>query len=289
MKMISWRTLGAASFVLLSLAACKEKSAAESNQAQQPEVKPGPNAQEVVAPAGKSSPEEPAEPVATKGNPSPNAAAERASWADETGNFIKFRDQPEMVGPDIVAVHALSSEGNLAVVYRFAPGNLQQCFAQKPGDPPMHSGASISDLYLDLDNDASTGAKVGHGEDETGYELKLSVMTGFHFVNADNGKADAMFGDVGFPDNLTKLKPDASLVPWILDATVESRGSWSQLSPDEQRSEPRRLTVLTGDQITVYIPYQWFGMKPGDIIRISYTDEKSSNDGLSEARRVKLK
>ena len=30
-------------------------------------------------------------------------------------------------------------------------------------------------------------------------------------------------------------------------------------------------------------------MKSGDVIRLAYTDEKSSNDGLSEVRRVNPK
>ena len=70
-----------------------------------------------------------------------------------------------------------------------------------------------------------------------------------------------MFGDIGFPKNLTNLKPDASQVTWVLGK----------------------------DLVAVYVPYEWFGMKSGDVIRLAYTDEKSSNDGLSEVRRVNPK
>jgi hypothetical protein len=41
--------------------------------------------------------------------------------------------------------------------------------------------------------------------------------------------------------------------------------------------------------LPVYVPYEWFGMKSGDVIRMAFTDEKSTDGGQSEVRRVKLK
>ena len=49
------------------------------------------------------------------------------------------------------------------------------------------------------------------------------------------------------------------------------------------------MTVLGKDLVAVYVPYDWFGMKSGDVIRLAFTDEKSVDDGMSEALRVKLR
>lgn len=227
--------------------------------------------------------------VIDKGAPKKAEATDTAQWTDEAGNYIKFEDQPELVNPDIVAVEVGSGEGELVVVYRFAEGNLEKCFRQKQGDPPLHFGSGFSQLYLDVDNDPATGLKIGRAENEQGYELKISVMTGFGFVNQDSGAEDAMFGDVGFPEQLTPLKPDASLTPWGLDPRTESFAFWAKFSSAERDDLPRQKTVLGKDQIVVSLPYDWFGMKAGDIVRLAYTDEKSSNDGMSEVRRVKLR
>jgi len=211
-----------------------------------------------------------------------------AQWTDEVGNLVKFRDNPDLVNPDIVAVDVSSADGKLVVVYKFAEGNLEKCFTQKNGNPPMPFGSSVSEFHLDLDNDPATGAKVGRAENEQGYELKLSVMTGFGFVDKDSGDPNAMFGDIGFPENLVNLKPDASTTMWGIGENSQELPYW-KLSYDEQNNLPREYTVVGKDQIVMSIPYAWFKMKSGDVIRVAYTDEKSLNDDLSEVRRVRLK
>lgn len=267
----------------LFLAGCEEKKPLKSAGG----AKSG---EKVETPANEEEEEE--EPVVEPGGddvPEEVEVGIAVRWMDEVGNSIKFADNPELVSPDIIAVDASSRDGNLMVVYRFAPGNLEKLFAQKGGDPPLHFGASVSELYLDLDDDAATGAKVGQGEDEQGYELKLSVMTGFGFVDPASGEGNAMFGDAGIPDRMTELKADASRTTWVLDPTVEERGSWGSLESGKRDGEGRRLTILGKDMVVVYVPYGWFGMKSGDVVRVAFTDEKGEDDGMSEVQRVRMK
>lgn len=218
------------------------------------------------------------------------------SWDDSTGDVAKFANLPDLPLPDVTRVTVDSANGELVIVFR-TKDSLAPVFAYTAPDGKKR-GVTLASLYLDTDNNASTGGApfVRNTEglaERKGYDRQISVQLGFLYADASGGSGMSSGDVVLATDKVQITAPIANYYVYAL--STERRYGGQTITPESIGSDKafRDLTHIGEDSVEIRIPYAALGAKAGDPVRLCLHDTQQSSSpdrgSVSDDRTLQLK
>jgi len=206
--------------------------------------------------------------------------AAAVSWNDPAGDVAKFANLPDLPLPDVTRVTVEAANGELLIVFK-TNDPLAQVFEYTAPDGKKR-GATLASLYLDTDNNASTGGApfVRNTEglaERKGYDRQISVQLGFLYADAGGGSGMSS-GDVVLHTGEVQITaPIANYYVYALSA--ERQYARRTIAPESIGLDKpfRDLTRLGQDTLELRIPYAALGTKTGDTVRLCFHDAQQSS------------
>lgn len=202
------------------------------------------------------------------------------SWNDPAGDVSRFANLPDLPLPDVTRVTVEAANGELLVVFK-TNDPLAAVFAYTAPDGKKR-GATLAHLYLDTDNNASTGDApfVRNTEglaERKGYDRQISVQLGFLYADASGGSGMSS-GDVALHTAEVQITaPTANYYVYALSAEREY-GSRTIAPESIGLGKPfRDLTRIGQDTVEIRVPYAALGTKAGDTVRLCVHDTQQSS------------
>jgi hypothetical protein len=202
-----------------------------------------------------------------------------ASWNDPAGDvrkrtFIapKGAYKVELPALDIVEAKATGKDGHIVLTTKIA-GTFSEFFDfTDPGG--LKHGGFLAEYFIDTDNDPATGAMPSEHQ-RGGYDVGVRVMLGYQ---TNKGRL-AGGGNVNTNTNEI-ISNYATFSPRAMNKDLKT-STW--LVTDDR-------TNLGTDSVEIRIPYEWFGLKPGDTVRLCFKEGYQSTVlGFSEDMTLKLR
>jgi len=218
------------------------------------------------------------------------------SWDDPSGDVTRFANLPDLPLPDLTRVSVESANGELVIVLKTADP-LGPVFAYTAPDGKKR-GATLANLYLDTDNNASTGGAPFIRNNEGlakrgGYDRQISVQLGFLYADATGGSGMSS-GDVALNTKEVQITaPTANYYVYALSA--ERRYGGEAVAPESIGLDKpfRELTQIGEDSVEVRVPYAALATKAGDTVRLCLHDpqQNSAPDSasVSDDRMLRLR
>lgn len=218
------------------------------------------------------------------------------SWDDPAGDVAKFANLPELPLPDVTRVTVESGNGELVVVFETKDA-LAPVFAYTAPDRKKR-GATLASLYLDTDNNASTGGApfVRNTEglaERRGYDRQISIQLGYLYADASGGSGMSS-GDVALDTDAVQIT--ASIANYYVYAlSAERQYGGKAIAPESIGLDKafRDLTDVSENSVQARIPYAALGARAGDTVRLCLHDTQQSSSpdrgSVSDDRTLRLR
>jgi len=216
-------------------------------------------------------------------------AAQGVQWTDPVGDARKMSGttQPQL---DITNVSVEGNGTELVITIRVA-GSFDPYFRHVERDGRKRGGV-LADFYVDTDNNGATGGTSMFAGDAPrpfgGYDYSLSVLLGYT-VPGPGGKPMPYTGDVVIAkEDAARAQPAASVSRTKFRQGGSLPEPGSRIPRGEDEAVDKSIS-LSGNTFSVKIPYAWFGLTPGSVMRLCYDDQPPFLKGLSEDRILKVR
>lgn len=231
-----------------------------------------------------------------------SGVSDRIKGGEETNTWEDPRgDSPDKVYPlkdgnmqalkalDITKVSAAGKDGALHVTFTLSD-SLDDFYSQVDKDGKIHT-MSMAEVYIDTDNDASTGGPPPVSGDATrqltGYDVYVSAMPSLKYKKKD-GTEGAVSGDT-FMD--TKTHEMTGYYAMYFIKQVPATGKALEFNTQTWHANKRKYSSAQGKTLELSVPYEWIGVKAGNTVRICYRDmaqAPASGKSVSEDKLLKL-
>jgi hypothetical protein len=186
-------------------------------------------------------------------------------WPDFRGDAKDTCDPAGWRRPDLLELSIEGRDGHVAIRMKFAE-DVQSLLAQKtPGGE--QKGYDLADVFLDTDDDSTTGRAISWDENRTGWEFEVAVSTGFE-ARDNKGNTFTQWG------NIQSIAGVHAILRTLATYSLRPMDSSGGVSVTDTRSKdrPEELTTMRGAEITALVPYAALGVKKGQRVRACFTD-----------------
>lgn len=213
--------------------------------------------------------------------------AETVFWEDATGDVIPWSNAPDRPRPDLIRVDAQGVNGAVKITLTLKDP-FQKLFDYTDGEGCKYAGMLL-DVFIDTDNNPATGGKPSWsseaGRPLEGYDFMVDVGLGYMFKNLSDGGTGWAAGDTVLNVNKVAIeKPFGKFSVSKIQQGSDSK-DYSHKNPDGSGNESMKRTQIAGEKLTIEIPYEWLGVKPGSAIRLCIKDVQ---EGAASGKNISL-
>lgn len=233
---------------------------------------------------------------ACRGTDSNAGDAAGVVWDDPSGDVTRFANLPDLPLPDLTRMSVDSANGDLVITMTITEPVATILGYTAPDGKKR--GATLSSLFLDVDNNPSTGgmpfARNTEGlAERTGYDRSISVQLGYLFDDP-SGASGMSSGDVVVDSGHVRITGSIANY-YVYALSPERRFGGDTIDPESigLKTPYRDLTRIDGNRVELRVPYAALGTKAGDTVRLCFHDTQQDSvphpDSVSADRTLVLK
>jgi hypothetical protein len=218
------------------------------------------------------------------------------AWEDPAGD-APDRNYPRQDGTmmkipalDIVKVAVEGKEGSLHADFKIS-STFDKFFSYTDDAGRIHNMTMV-ELYIDVDNNASTGGIPLASKDSPrpleGYDVYIIATPSLQYKEKD-GSLSAISGNSFIDTNQQEM---TGYYATYFIKQVPTAGESLELNTKTWHENKRKYSSISSDTLSIRVPYEWFGLKAGDTIRLCYKEMgqgAGTGKSFSEDKYLELK
>jgi len=221
-----------------------------------------------------------------------SAPSERVSWEDPAGDVVRYSNAPDLPRLDLVAVEAWSEYDRLHLELEVAD-SLDDHFAYVD-EEGMIRGGVLAEIYLDTDDDASTGGEPSWAREAdrplSGYEFVLSVELGFDVSYFDESEGSGSVAADVLVDT-ARMEVTDTFATFQGRRLAQGSDGWDFDFEMPDWEAARQQTELGSRSVTLAVPYAWLRLEAGQVVRLCFKEVAeggASGRGFSADRWLRV-
>jgi hypothetical protein len=168
--------------------------------------------------------------------------------------------------------------------------SFEDLYSQVDKDGKVHT-MSMVELYIDTDNSKGTGGPPPVSGDATrpleGYDVYISAMPSLKYKRGD-GTEGTVSGDTFIDTNKQEM---TGIQATFFVRQVPATDTALEFDTKPWHANKKRYSSIKGDSLEIRLPYEWFGLKAGDTVRLCFREMgqgAATGKSISEDKLLKL-